>query len=438
MVKAMLDLTITQERIDTLMPAVRNARTHSKKQIRQIAESIRSFGFLNPILCDRDRRIVAGHGRWEAARLAGYQTVPVIYASDLSSDQLRAYALAENKLSELGGWSVEITALEFRELSDLDLGFDLTVTGFETAEIDLMLIGEPDEQAAEPAVPPVARDVPSVSNPGDVFQIGPHVVICGDALTADAYRHLPCPADMVFTDSPYNVRVSEISGLGRTQHPEFVMASGEMSKPAFTAFLRAAATQLVAHSRDGSIHFLCMDFRHMAELLAATEGVYSELKALCVWTKTNAGMGSLYRSQHELVFVLKAGTAPHVNNVQLGKHGRNRTNVWRYPGLNTFGENREAELAMHPSVKPLALVADAIMDCSHRGAIVLDAFLGSGTTIIAAHRTGRIGYGIELDPYYVDVALQRIAAELGEPARHVATGLTFEEMRGRVRDGGAK
>lgn len=433
----MLDLAITHERIDALVPAVRNARTHSKKQIRQIAESIRTFGFLNPILCDRDRRIVAGHGRWEAARLAGHETVPVIYASDLSPAQLRAYALAENKLSELGGWSIEIAALEFRELSDLDLGFDLTVTGFETGEIDLMLVDQPDDGREEPPVPSVPRDRPPVSSPGDVFRIGRHLVVCGDALTAEAYRHLPRPADIVFTDSPYNVKVQDISGLGKTRHPEFVMASGEMSKAEFTAFLRAAASQLVAHSTDGSIHFLCMDFRHMAELLSATEGVYSELKALCVWTKTNAGMGSLYRSQHELVFVLKAGTAPHVNNVELGKHGRNRTNVWRYPGLNTFGENREAELAMHPSVKPLALVADAIMDCSHRGAIVLDAFLGSGTTIIAAHRTGRIGYGIELDPYYVDVALQRIAAEIGEPACHVATGLTFEEMRGRARDGGA-
>jgi len=434
----MSDPAITHERIDALMPAARNARTHSKKQIRQIAESIRTFGFLNPILCDRDGRIVAGHGRWEAAKLAGRTTVPVIYAPDLSPEQLRAYALAENKLSELGGWSAEITALEFKELSSLELNFQLTVTGFETAEIELMLVDPVDAQGAESVPPPIGRDLPAISSRGDVFRIGPHVVVCGDALTAEAYGHLPRPTAMVFTDSPYNVRVRDISGLGKAQHPEFVMASGEMSKAELTAFLRAAAAQLVAHSTNGSIHFLCMDFRHMAELLSAADGVYSELKALCIWAKTNAGMGSLYRSQHELIFVFKAGTAPHVNNIELGRHGRYRTNVWRYPGLNSFARGRDAKLAMHPSVKPVALIADAILDCSRRGDVVLDAFLGSGSTIIAAHRTGRVGYGIELDPYYVDVAVQRIAAELGEPTRNVATNLTFEEMRSRNGQGGAR
>lgn len=431
----MHDLTITHERVDALVPAVRNARTHSKKQVRQVADSIETFGFLNPILCDGDRRIVAGHCRWDGAKLLGLETVPVIYVRDLTPEQLRAFALAENKLSELGGWSPEIAALEFQELGALDLDFDLTVTGFETGEIDLMLVAPAGAIPDEPSIPEILRSLPSVSITGDAWRIGDHLAVCANALNAEAYRYLPQPADVVFADSPYNVKVRSISGHGKAQHPEFVMASGEMSKPEYTAFLQNTASQLVAHSVDGSIHFLCMDFRHMGELLAATEGVYSELKALCVWTKTNAGMGALYRSQHELVFVMKAGTAPHVNNVEMGKHGRNRTNVWRYAGMNTFGKDRGAELAMHPSVKPTELVADAIMDCSKRGALVLDPFLGSGTTLIAAHRTGRIGYGIELDPYYVDVAVQRIAATVGEPARHLETGLTFAEIREHRRAG---
>jgi DNA modification methylase len=213
---------------------------------------------------------------------------------------------------------------------------------------------------------------------------------------------------MVFTDPPYNVPISgHVSGLGRVKHAEFAMASGEMSEDQFIGFLRTIFERLAGFSQDGSIHFVCMDWRHMSEVLAASLGTYN-LQNLCVWTKTNGGMGSLYRSQHELVFVLKSGSAPHINNVELGRHGRNRTNVWAYAGINSFGAHRDSDLALHPTVKPVALVADAILDCSNRKGIVLDAFAGSGSTLVAAHRTGRKGYGIDLDPHYCDVILRRL------------------------------
>jgi len=205
------------------------------------------------------------------------------------------------------------------------------------------------------------------------------------------------------------------------------MASGEMTKPEFTDFLGTVFTHLVAFSVDGSIHYQCMDFRHMGEMLAAGENTYGEPKNLCVWVKNNGGMGSLYRSQHELVFVFKSGTAPHINNVELGKHGRYRTNVWEYAGVNSFGSNRD-DLALHPTVKPTAMVADAIKDCSHRKSIVLDAFAGSGTTLVAAEQTGRCGYGIEIDPLYCDVIIRRMKELFGLNATLLATGESFEEV----------
>jgi 16S rRNA G966 N2-methylase RsmD len=236
-------------------------------------------------------------------------------------------------------------------------------------------------------------------------------------------------AQMVFIDPPYNVPIDgHVCGSGRVKHAEFVMASGEMSEPEFTAFLETVLHHLAGNSVVGSIHFVCMDWRHAFELLTAGRAAYTELKNLCVWNKSNAGMGSLYRSQHELVFVFKSGTAPHINNVELGRHGRYRTNVWNYPGINTLKPGRLEELAMHPTVKPAALVADAIKDCSRRGGVVLDAFAGSGTTIIAAERTARRARALELDPRYVDVALRRWQDLTNQDAVNAETGSTFAQI----------
>lgn len=417
--------------IASLRPYSRNARTHSAKQIAQIAASVRTFGFNNPVLVDKDGVIIAGHGRVDAAKTLGLETVPAIRLEHMSEAEKRAYILADNKLAEKAGWDSEILAIELQNLIDLDIDFDISITGFEMPEIDV-LIGDLDTKPAKPDPADAVPDVvgPALTRTGDIWQIGPHRLICGDSLQSETYARLldGDRAQMVFTDPPYNVRIDgHVSGLGKAQHREFAMASGEMSVPEFTTFLRSVFGNLVEASCDGAMHFVAMDWRHMAEVLEAGRTTFSELKNLCVWSKTNGGMGSLYRSQHELFFVFKSGAAPHINNVELGKHGRYRTNVWTYAGANTFSATRDDDLAMHPTVKPVALVADAILDCSTRKGVVLDAFAGSGTTLVAAHKTGRRGYGIELDPLYCDVIVRRMARVTGLEARNPNTGRTFTE-----------
>lgn len=394
--------------LSSLKPSPRNARTHSKAQINQIAASIEEFGFTNPILIDEAKTILAGHGRVEAAKLIGMTDVPIVRIEHMNETQKRAYVIADNQIALKAGWDEAILAIEFDALNSLD--FDVTLTGFDMGDID-RLIGTLDltEEGTDDRVP-CPKDGPAITGLGDIWQIGPHRLICGDALQAETYDRLldGKTAELVFTDPPYNVPIAgNVSGLGKQKHGEFAMASGEMSSDEFQAFLKSAFAQLARVSQNGSIHFVCMDWRHMREVIGAADGVYTELKNLCVWAKSNGGMGSLYRSQHELVFVFKSGTKPHINNVALGKHGRNRTNVWSYAGANAFSETRDDDLAMHPTVKPLELVKDAILDCSNRGGLVLDAFAGSGTTLLAAHQTGRVGYGIELDPAYCDVILKR-------------------------------
>lgn len=420
--------TVTYTNPADLKLRANNPRTHSKRQIEQIAVSIKTFGFVNPVLIDGEERIIAGHGRVEAAKLIGMSDVPVIRVDHLTPAQIRAYVIADNKLAENAGWDRELLALELRELS-VELNFDVTITGFETAEIDL-LIQDLDQHKPDEAdqVPELDRTAPAISRPGDLWCIGNHRLLCGDALNKGDYAKLlgSTKAQMVFSDPPYNVAIAgNVSGLGKTKHREFAMASGEMNPDEFTKFLETACSRLVEFSTDGSIHFICMDWRHLGELLDAGINTYSELKNLCVWCKTNGGMGSLYRSAHELVFVFKNGSAPHINNVELGRFGRNRTNVWTYAGQTSFGGDRSAELAMHPTVKPVALIADAILDCSNRGDTILDGFAGSGSTLIAAEKTGRCGFGIELDSHYVDTILRRFEAVYGISATLAGSDLDF-------------
>jgi hypothetical protein len=418
--------------VDRLTPYKGNARTHSRKQIRQIADSIRRFGFTNPVLVDDSSQIIAGHGRVEAAKLLGLNEVPTLRLSHLSETEKRAYVLADNRLAEKAGWDREILAIELQALIDLD--FEVELTGFEPGQIEVFL-EDADGARAEAAGPedkvPEPLPGPTVSQPSDLWLLGKHRIVCGDALGDAAYELLLDgeKAEFVFTDPPYNVPVDgHVCGRGRIRHREFAMASGEMTPEAFTGFLQAVFRHLVARTGDGSIHDICIDWRHVAEMMAAGNEVYSELKNLCVWSKTNAGMGSFYRSRHELIFVWKAGAAPHVNNVELGRHGRNRSNVWEYPGISTMRAGRLEELAMHPTVKPVALVVDAIKDCSRRNGIILDPFLGSGTTVIAAERTGRRARGIEIDPAYVDIAIRRWQTYTGKTASMAESGQPFDEI----------
>jgi DNA modification methylase len=417
--------------VGKLRPHQRNARTHSKKQIRQIAESIRRFGWTYPILTDEHGNILAGHGRFKAAELLGLREVPVIAVTGLNETEKRVLALADNKIAANAGWDRAVLAAELGELAVLlpECNLNIEITGFEPAEID-SLMGDLVDCEDDPAdeIPVLANR--AISRLDDLWLLGRHRLLCGDATKASDVSKLMGGKDaaMVFTDPPYNVRISSIQGRGRIRHREFVTASGEMSEAEFTRFLTDSLTLAAKHSADGSIHYVCMDWRHVGEALAAGKEVYAELKNLIVWAKTNAGQGTFYRSQHELIFVFKNGDAPHVNNFELGQHGRSRSNVWTYAGVNTFRAGRLDDLSAHPTVKPVALVADAMRDCSRRVDIVLDPFMGSGTTIVAAERVGRLGYGLELDPLYVDAAVRRWQQFTKRDAILKATGQTFDEV----------
>ena len=400
-------LEIEYRPIDEVTPYARNARTHSKEQIQQIADSIDAFGFINPVLVDINGLLVAGHARVLAAMQLGFELIPTICIDHLSETERRAYTLADNKIAENAGWDDDLLKVELETLISLD--FDVDLTGFNTAETDL-LVGSTEFPLEEDLVPdpPEAEDV--ITESGDVWLLGTSKVICGDCRNPKVIDQLmgDARASMILTDLPYNVRIDgHASGLGQHKHREFAMASGELSSEEFTEFLHQALTQLARVSVNGSLHYVFIDWRHLVELQTAGNEVYDRLINLCVWVKSNGGMGSLYRSQHELILVFKHGSAPHTNNVELGKHGRYRTNVWNYPGVNAFGAERDEALAMHPTVKPVKMLADAILDVTRRKDIVLDGFLGSGSTLIAAELTGRSCYGVELDPAYVDVIIDR-------------------------------
>jgi DNA modification methylase len=396
--------------LTALKPYPRNARTHSKKQVRQIANSIQRFGFTSPVLIDKENMILAGHARVEAAKLRGITSVPCVRVETMSPAEKRAYVIADNKLALNASWDEEILAEELKGLLGDDLRFDLDVTGFSIAEADALIDNLAPEEPGAPEDDRLPDKVPTRCRPSDIWELGPHRLICGNALDPTILAALMGTerAQMVFTDPPYNVPVhGHVGGSGAIKHREFLMASGEMNPVEFTGFLRTAFERLVEASVDGSIHFICMDWRHMGEVLAAGGRVYAELKNLIVWVKDNGGMGTFYRSRHELIFAFKKGTAAHVNTFELGQHGRYRTNVWTYRGLNTFRPGRMDELALHPTVKPVQMIADAIKDVSQRGAIVLDVFGGSGSTLIAAHKTGRRAFLCELDPLYCDRIIAR-------------------------------
>jgi DNA modification methylase len=414
--------------IEGLRPAARNARTHSKKQIKQITASIERFGFTNPVLIDKENTILAGHGRVAAAELLNMEVVPCLRIETMSPAEKRAYVLADNKLALNAGWDEEILAEELKRLLAEDLDFDIGLTGFSIPEIDSLVEGLAPEEPGDPEDDLLPEDGGLVRcRTGDVWQLGRHRLICGNSLDQDTVALLMDGerAGMVFTDPPYNVPIQgHVGGSGAIKHREFAMASGEMTRPEFITFLSTSFRRLIEASVDGSIHFVCMDWRHMAEMLAAAEGTYAELKNLIVWAKDNGGMGTFYRSRHELIFAFKNGTAPHINSFELGQHGRYRTNVWSYKGVNTLRAGRMDELALHPTVKPVQLIADAIKDVSGRGDIVLDLFGGSGSTLIAAHKTGRRAYLSELDPVYCNRIIRRWEVYAKDDAEQIACGLS--------------
>ncbi|MEL7481376.1 MAG: DNA methyltransferase [Pseudomonadota bacterium] len=408
----------------SLKPYANNPRTHSKAQVRQIAESIKAFGWTNPILVDDADGVIAGHGRLEAAKLLGLTKVPVIRLADMSEAQKRAYVIADSKLAENAGWDETLLRLELGALEIEDIGFNLETLGFSTGELDVIL--NPSEPAPEPPPPEPVAGRP-VTEPGDLWLLGEHRLYCGSALDPEAYETLldGHQAAAMFTDPPYNVPVDgHVCGTGKIRHDEFLMASGEMSDAEFSRFLATFCQSAKGALTPGAVAFVCMDWRHIRGLIEVGEADLGELLNLCVWNKMKGGMGSLYRSQHELIPIFRTPGGKHRNNVELGRHGRDRTNVWDYTGVQA----RKGELKLHPTVKPVQMIADAIQDVTARRDVVLDPFCGSGSTILAAHQTGRRGACIELDPKYVDVAVRRFQDTTGIDAIHDLWGTTFNEV----------
>jgi DNA modification methylase len=413
-----------------LTPNPVNPRRHGRAQIRALAKSIKAFGFTAPILVDRNNQIAAGEARWAAAQYLALSTVPVICLDHLTDVQIKAYVLADNQLATLARWDDEKLALVLRDLSAHDLTFDMETIGFEAPEIDFRIQSLQAADAADIADEFDLSPGPGVSVLGDLWNLDPHYLLCGNSLDPAAYATLMQgrKACGVFTDPPYNVKIDgHVCGNGSVAHREFIMASGEMSQGEFTRFLSASMALMCANTTAGAIAFVCMDWRHIEEILAAARSCKCDMLNLCVWAKSNAGMGSLYRSRHELVFVFKNGADAHLNNIQLGRFGRNRTNVWNYAGASNFPrKGSKRALDLHPTVKPIALVADAILDSTNRDDVILDPFMGSGTSILAAQRTGRRCYGIEIDPLYVDTAIQRWQRLTGREAKD-SQGATFAE-----------
>jgi DNA modification methylase len=429
-------LEITYRRLSELRPFQGNARRHSRKQLAQISASIQKFGFTNPVLIADDDQILAGHGRLEAAKLLGMSDIPTVRLSQMTEVDRRAYVIADNKLALNAGWDSEVLAGEMQAL--IEIGFDVELTGFSLTEIDLTIAQAEQSKPSgreenDDRSPPL--DATSVTRPGDVWLLGRHRLLCADARDSTSYRVLMGDerAQLMFTDPPYNVPVmGHVCGLGRTRHREFVMAAGEMTPAQFVSFLTSTLGNGAAYCANGSIAYVCMDWRHVAELSEAGRTVFNELKNICIWNKTNGGMGTFYRSKHEFVFVFKIGDAPHLNTFGLGETGRHRTNVWDYPGVNSPHAGRSSELEMHPTVKPVALVKDAVLDCSRRGGIVLDIFGGSGTTLIAAERTGRTARVIEFDALYCDLIVRRYEELTGRSAKLERTGQEFSAAAHRA------
>jgi len=422
---------ISNRRIDELMLDPGNPQRHSKGQIGQIARSITVFGFIAPVLIDREGKVIAGHGRLAAARELGLTEVPTLCLDHLTPDQARAFSIADNRLAEIATWDDRLLAQQLRDLSLIGLDFSLELTGFEIGEIDLRIrsLEEAPDRADDPA--DAVHEVPAappISKIGDNWLLGRHRVVCGSAFETRAFAALLGEelAAMVFTTPDHAAIDGRASSLGAMCHRPSPMGSDEVDRSEFIASLRRVFRNLAAFSIDGALHYICMDWRHLDALLAASRALYGEPKDLCIWVKDDAGMGALYRYQHELVLVFENGRNERGTNIPPGRRRRSRSNVWRY-SFPRRGGNANL-LALYPSAKPVAMVADAIRDGAARGEIVLDGFLGSGTTVLGAERTGRRCYGLESDPSRVDTIIRRWQTLTGGRARHAASGRAFDDL----------
>lgn len=410
--------------LDELHVPARKVRKHDPAHMREVAASIRTLGFCVPVLVGKDNLVLDGEIRVEAAKLLGLTAVPCILVEHLTDVEQRTLRLAVNRLSEKGRWDLGELRIEFKELILTDAPIEFS--GFSLDEIDQIVLGDEAETAEQGPLAPEPEAI-AVARPGDMFRLGAHRVICGDATDPAVLARLMSsdpPARLILTDEPYNVPIA--GNVTGTAHREFPMASGEMSDAEFLTFNNNWMSAALPFLCDGGVFGTFIDWRGYPTIFAAASKLALNPLNLIVWAKTNAGMGSLYRSQHELLPLFKKGDAPHVNNVELGKKGRWRSNVWTYPGASSLGSDARRGLEDHPTVKPAIMLADAVLDLTNRGDIVIDPFLGSGSTLIAAERTGRSCRGIELDPLYIDVILRRYQTETGHSAILEETGGTFE------------
>ena len=405
-----------------------NPKFHPERQLAMLEASFRRFRHMSPVLVSKDGEVIAGHARVIVARRMGLSSVPAIVLPHLNEAERQAYRIADNAVAEKGEWSIELLTSQLELLTSVDLGFDAIEIGFETGEIDKLILGARAEPIGTPEAVEPNRNLPATSRPGDIFDIAGHIVACGDSKDPATFSAAlkERKAQAVISDQPWNLPARFISGKGRIRHPDFVECAGEMSPAAFEAFTNIVLANQAAHCAPGALMFQFIDWRSVDVMIAAGKKQVGELVNICAWVKQSGGMGSPWRSQHELVCVFRAPGGKSRDNVKLGVYGRNRTNVWRYDAPSAFGSQRD-KLKLHPTCKNPEMIADAILDCTDRGGLVLDAFLGSGTTILAAHQTGRVGVGLELDPHYVDLAVSRIAEATGEEPTH-QSGKTFSAL----------
>lgn len=403
--------TTEQRRVRDLIPLEFNPRKVNAEKQQQLIESYKTFDLVEIPVINRDNHIIAGERRFEVLWYAGKQDDLIdvrVPNRMLTEEEVKKYCLISNTHS--GEWDLVKLEEYFADINyqdiinDLpDLKTDLPSADIVTSKPEAIEQKEIVEDEFDEPLP-----VDPVTKPGDYYELNSHRLLCADSTDMHAVERLMSGqlAQMVFTDPPYNVKVKDIGGLGKIKHEEFKMASGEMNKSRFTRFLEDVIMNLMKFSKTGSIHYICMDWKHVHELSTAGK-LYQEFKQLIIWVKDNGGMGTFYRSQHELIFVYKNGRGKHINNFELGQTGRYRTNVWQYAGMNSVGNKERDELEEHPTVKPVKLVADALLDCSNKNGVILDLFLGSGTTIIASEQTGRVCYGIEMDEKYCDTIIRR-------------------------------
>lgn len=406
--------------VSQLQANPKELRIHKPKKIERLAKSIKTTGIFIPIVVSNGT-IVTGNARFMAAKLLGLNQVPIIDASNLTDEQLRAYAIAENQTTIDAEWNLPVLQIELAELRKIN--FDLELTNIEIPKIDCIIQGTASKDKEEKDSEETAVDELNIEKrvkQGDLVKLGRHRLFCGNALLAESYKFLmgAVLAVMVLTDPPFNDAVKNICGNGAIKHKEFAMASGEMTEAEFIEFLKAVIWHLMNHSTNGSLAYIFMSWRHAFELLTAGKA-YSELKNICVWDKLVGGMGSLYRSQHELIFVFKNGTEKHINNIQLGKFGRNRTNVLYHKGVHITNPENKDDLKFHPTSKPVKMLEEIVLDASNPGDAVLDAFAGSGSTLLACEKTDRVCYAMELEPHYCDVIIHRFEALSGQKAEIV-------------------